>query len=257
MDPITVGLLASLFVLITLDVLAPARKFPRVRGWRARGVVFLVASVALSMMLPLAWDPWLSQLQLVDASGLGVVGGSIVGILVYELALYGWHRMMHRVPFLWRIHQMHHSAERVDVFGAYYFHPLDVAGFALMGSLVLVAGIGLDPLAAAFVNGFATFCALFQHSNIRTPRWVGYFVQRPESHGVHHERGVHAHNYSDLPLWDIVFGTFRNPAKWEGVGGYWDGASDRIGAMLLGQDVTTRETADEGERAEADRPSIA
>ncbi len=47
--------------------------------------------------------------------------------------------------------------------------------------------------------------------NIRTPQWLGYIVQRPESHSVHHGRGVHHYNYSDLPLFDILFGTFRNP----------------------------------------------
>jgi sterol desaturase/sphingolipid hydroxylase (fatty acid hydroxylase superfamily) len=52
---------------------------------------------------------------------------------------------------------------------------------------------------------------MFQHANLRTPRWLGYIIQRPESHGIHHERGLHAFNYADLPLWDMVFGTFRNP----------------------------------------------
>jgi sterol desaturase/sphingolipid hydroxylase (fatty acid hydroxylase superfamily) len=48
---------------------------------------------------------------------------------------------------------------------------------------------------------------------------------------------VHAWNYSDLPLWDMVFGTFRNPATWEGRAGFDEQASRRIGAMLLFQDV--------------------
>ena len=51
---------------------------------------------------------------------------------------------------------------------------------------------------------------LFYHWNVRTPHWLGYFVQRPESHCVHHQRGRHRNNYSDLPLWDIAFGTFSS-----------------------------------------------
>ena len=85
---------------------------------------------------------------------------------------------------------------------------------------------------------FLTFNAMFQHANIRTPKWLGYIIQRPESHGVHHARGVHRYNYSDLPLWDIVFGTFRNPDAFEGECGLTPGASARLGAMLLGQDVS-------------------
>ena len=132
---------------------------------------------------------------------------------------------------------VHHSAERVDVWGAFYFSPLDMLGFAFLGSLVLVLGFGLSGEAALVVNVFVTFLGMFQHANIRTPRWLGYLIVRPESHAAHHERGVHAFNYCDLPLWDILFGTFRNPREFEGQAGFWDGASGRIGPMLLGRDV--------------------
>lgn len=57
------------------------------------------------------------------------------------------------------------------------------------------------------------FNAAFQHANIRTPHWLGHLIQRPESHAVHHGRGIHRWNYSDLPLWDMVFGTYRNPVQ--------------------------------------------
>jgi sterol desaturase/sphingolipid hydroxylase (fatty acid hydroxylase superfamily) len=76
---------------------------------------------------------------------------------------------------------------------------------------------------------------MFQHTNIRTPRWLGYIVQRPESHSCHHERGVHARNYGDLPLFDMLFGTFHNPERFEGECGFHDGGSARVGAMLIGR----------------------
>ena len=75
---------------------------------------------------------------------------------------------------------------------------------------------------------------------ISSNRGLGYLIQRPESHAIHHARGVHAHNYADLPLWDIVFGTFRNapaeaprPAQ-----GFYDGASARVWEMLTFRDVS-------------------
>jgi sterol desaturase/sphingolipid hydroxylase (fatty acid hydroxylase superfamily) len=82
--------------------------------------------------------------------------------------------------------------------------------------------------------------SIFQHANIRTPRWLGYFVQRPESHTIHHGRGVHAYNYSDLPLFDILFGTFRNPKGFETETGFYHGASRRVGEMLVWRDVTRK-----------------
>src|SRR6185436_19364061 len=82
-----------------------------------------------------------------------------------------------------------------------------------------------------------TFLGVFQHINVRTPQWLGYFVQRPESHSLHHGRGIHQYNYSDLPLFDILFGTFRNPKEFVIENGFYDGASAKIGQLLLFKDV--------------------
>lgn len=88
--------------------------------------------------------------------------------------------------------------------------------------------------------GFIGFlAAVIQHANVRTPRWLGYIIQRPEMHGLHHERGVHAYNYGSVPLWDMLFGTFRNPADFPAEYGFYPGASKRLGAMLIGRDVST------------------
>jgi sterol desaturase/sphingolipid hydroxylase (fatty acid hydroxylase superfamily) len=133
---------------------------------------------------------------------------------------------------------MHHSAESIEALGAYYLHPLDTVLFTTWGSLVFFPLLGLSPEAGAVASAFLSFNAVFQHANIRTPQWLGYVIQRPESHGVHHERGVHRYNYSDLPLWDIAFGTFRNPARWQAEAGFYDGASARLGEMLIGRDVS-------------------
>jgi sterol desaturase/sphingolipid hydroxylase (fatty acid hydroxylase superfamily) len=54
---------------------------------------------------------------------------------------------------------------------------------------------------------------VFQHANGDTPHGLGYLIQRPQSHAIHHQRGVHAFNYADLSLWDMVFGTFRNALR--------------------------------------------
>lgn len=78
---------------------------------------------------------------------------------------------------------------------------------------------------------------MFQHWNVRTPQWLGYLIQRPEAHGVHHRRGVHAYNYGDLPLWDLLPGTFRNPREYHGDCGFEAPADRCVAAMLAMQDV--------------------
>ena len=237
-DALTLGLFAAYAGLVLLDFIAPGRAFPKVRFWRLKGFLFFAMSLTLFMTLPFVWDEWLGQYRLFDLTKLGIALGSIVAIAVAQLFSYIWHRSMHNVDFLWRwFHQMHHSAERVDVFGAFYFSPLDVVGFAFVGSFALVLCVGVRPESALIANTFITFCSMFQHANLRTPRWLGYLIQRPESHALHHQRGQHAYNYGDIAFWDIVFGTFRNPSEWHGEAGFYDGASSRVGAMLLGRNV--------------------
>jgi sterol desaturase/sphingolipid hydroxylase (fatty acid hydroxylase superfamily) len=117
----------------------------------------------------------------------------------------------------------------------FYFHPLDVLGFTLVGSLCLVGLVGLSGEAAMLATIAAAFCSMFQHANVRTPRWLGWLITRPESHSLHHERGVHGWNYGDIPLWDMLFGTFRNPAQWHAQAGFFEGASARIWDLLRGR----------------------
>ncbi len=230
---IALGLFAAFAV---ADLAIKARRFPSVRFWRVKGIVSTLLYFAAATYAPLLWDAWLGEHRLFAADTLPLWAQIVGGFLLLELFIYGWHRTMHNVPFLWRwFHQMHHSAERVDIWGAFYFHPLDMLGWAFLGSLALVLGFGISAEAAIIINVASTFMGMFQHTNIRTPRWVGYIVQRPESHSCHHERGVHGRNYGDLPLFDMLFGTFHNPKEFRGECGFYDGGSARVGAMLAGR----------------------
>lgn len=239
-DPISLTVLGIYAALMLWEALFPGRELPKVRGWKFRGLAAFVVFFYLSSYLPLFWDQYLAPYQLFDLSGWGVVGGVVVGLLVYEVCAWAWHWSMHRFDSLWRIHQMHHSAERLDTFGAFYFSPWDMIGWTAVGSFALVLVVGVTPQAATVLILLINLMGIFQHANIRTPRWLGYIVQRPESHTVHHGRGVHAKNYADLPLCDILFGTFENPEGYELKTGFYDGASARVADMVLLRDIAAR-----------------
>lgn len=234
--------LAVLPVFLVLDLIWRAHRNERARHWKLRALMVTAINFWLSLAIGTFWGGVFGDASLVKGSVLGTSGGAMVGVLVYELVHYWYHRAAHRFDGVWRFagHQMHHSAESIDAFGAYYLHPIDALLFTSWASLVFFPLLGLSAEAGALAAAFLGFNAVFQHANIETPRWLGYFVQRPESHRIHHARGVHAFNYADLPLWDIVFGTFRNPARVDGMmAGFYRGASMRIPEMLVGTDVTT------------------
>jgi sterol desaturase/sphingolipid hydroxylase (fatty acid hydroxylase superfamily) len=101
----------------------------------------------------------------------------------------------------------------VDIPSALVAHPLDVITSTTLSIFVTAFLLGLDSRAVDIVGVLQFFIALFPHWNVSTPNWVGYFIQRPEEHILHHQRGVHAGNYSDWPFWDKVFGTYRHPVE--------------------------------------------
>lgn len=199
-----------------------------------------MAYLVITTVLPSTVDRWLGGVHWLDLRHLGLLPATAIALFVLEVATYWWHRSLHasRVPWRW-CHQMHHSAERLDVFGAFVFHPFDLVGFILMAGVLPVWVIGLDPVAVGLANVSIFAAVVLGHANIRTPRWLGYIVQRPENHAVHHQRGLHAFNYADISLIDMIFGTFRNPATWEGQAGFYDGASEQVAQMLLGRDISS------------------
>ena len=239
LDPVSLVVILIYGILIIWESLAPARALPAIKGWWLRGLAAFAVYFYLSSYLPLLWNGYLARYQLFDLAGLGTWGGAVVGLLIYEMGVYGWHRAMHGTNLLWRgFHQMHHSAERLDSYSAFWFSPLDMIGWTALFSLCLTLVVGVTPEAATLVIYATTFFGIFQHSNIRTPRWLGYFLQRPESHSHHHARGVHAGNYSDLPLIDMLFGTFHNPRDFARETGFYDGASAQVVEMLCLRDVS-------------------
>lgn len=238
MEAILPPLIPLFFIVgLVLERLFPARKLAHVKGWWLRGVLSFVISGGINALLPMAVVMALGGRSLFHLSHFGLAGGALFAFVVTDFFSYWLHRSMHKSSFVWRwAHQAHHSAERLDVLGFAYMHPFDIALTTALATAV-PALLGVTPDAAALAGFIGFLYAVFQHLNVRTPVWLGYLIQRPESHSVHHARGVHAYNYGNFPLSDLLFGTFRNPADFMPETGFWDGASAKVGAMLIGRDV--------------------
>ncbi|MDZ7644595.1 MAG: sterol desaturase family protein [Woeseiaceae bacterium] len=238
----TLGLLSLAFIpaFMVLDLVYGAREYDAPRWYRLRGFMVTAAVIGGSIVVATFWGNLFDGYSLLNGAELGLWAGAGAGILGYELVHYAYHRAAHRFDWLWRLgHQMHHSTEKLDAFGANYLHPVDLVFFTTWSSLVFFPVLGLLPEAGAIAATWVAFNAMFQHANIRTPHWLGYVIQRPESHIVHHGRGRHHQNYANLPLWDMLFGTFNNPRDVDGIEtGFYRGASARIGDMLLFRDVS-------------------
>lgn len=239
-DPASIIVICIFLALMLAEAIMPARKLPSIKFWRMKGITAFLIYFFISSYLPLIWSDYLAEYRIFNLTFLGDYWGGLIALLLYQFGVYLWHRSMHKNSLLWRVfHQMHHSAERVDTYGAFYFSPMDMIGFTFLTSLAMVWIAGFTAQASIYAIYGATFLSVIQHTNIKTPQWTGYIFQRPESHSLHHAKGIHAFNYSDIPLFDIIFGTFRNPKDFVQETGFYNGASSEIIRMLLFKDINS------------------
>ncbi len=140
----------------------------------------------------------------------------IVGaVLVFDAWMYGWHRLNHRMPFLWRFHRMHHSDPHMDVTTANRFHPGEIVMSSILRiPVIALIGMRLEELALYEMLMFAV--VQFHHANIAVPpridRWLRAVIVTPFMHKVHHSRlqPETDSNYSSLlSIWDRLFRSFR------------------------------------------------
>lgn len=232
--------IAIIPIFMIIDTVQSARKYETPKYWKIRGILMTIVVLILAIFIGTALEGVFSGGALFDNSELPLPLGALLGIITYNFFHYWYHRTVHTFDGLFfKFHQIHHSAEGIDSFSAYYQHPLDVFSFTLIVSFVFFPFLGLSLEAGLIGIAFCGFAAMFQHVNINTPQWLGYFIQRPESHSIHHQRGLHAYNYADLPVMDMIFGTFKNPKSGEHKeAGFYNGASTRILEMVFFKDVT-------------------
>ena len=225
-------------VLFGAERLAPARPLPRTRGWWARVAALQAGMMAVGWLGSVTWMAVLpgARSWTPDLGPAWVAGG--VAYLVSTVVFYGWHRLRHESPFCWRwFHQVHHSPERVEAVTAFYSHPFEVLASSVVLALCVFVLLGLDLAAYNWCTLYSSCVGLFYHSNLRVPHAWSYVLQTPDLHRVHHQTGRHRGNYADLPVIDLLFGTFVHPATFSGQTGFAEERETRFGALLAGRDV--------------------
>ena len=166
---------------------------------------------------------WLAVTQWASAHGFGLMswlglGGAsraVLAVLLLDGWTYAWHRLNHRVPFLWRFHRLHHADRAMDVTTASRFHTGEIVLSSLLRVPVLaLIGCRIDELALYEVLLFTV--VQFHHANIALPGWLDRAMRAvivtPALHKLHHSvvRIESDSNYSSLfSWWDRIFGSFR------------------------------------------------
>lgn len=234
---LTFGLFVALF---TREVIAPASGASCDKRWRIYAAAINAGNLAIVLGAGLFFPDLIRQWSLFTLAGeIHVVLESLIVFFPASFVFYWWHRLQHRSDFLWRTtHQLHHSPSRLETLTAFYAHPLD--GFAaIMINTVMAFGVfGVSVYGAALAILYVTVFNLLVHTDMKTPWWLGFIIQRPEMRRLHHEFDSHSGNYG-LPIYDLMFGTWKNPRPNAPLApcGFREENQYRVKEMLLMKDV--------------------
>ena len=234
----TILLITVTSVFLIAERLFPGRELPHSAGWYLRCLAINLVQLGITLGLGGLWIEWLGYTAILNLSGLNApVLEGFFGWFIGTFVFYWWHRLRHKNGFWLIFHQLHHSASRIEVLTSFYKHPVEILVNSLLAALILFPVLGASLLASFWYNFFAATGEYFYHANLRSPKWLRYFIQTPELHSVHHQYDVHKYNFSDLPIWDRLFGTYKDAVEFTERCGFPEGAEQRIGDILRFKDV--------------------
>ena len=140
---------------------------------------------------------------------------TIAGVLALDYTLWWWHRLNHRVPFLWEFHRAHHLDPDLDVSTGIRFHPAELALSAFYRA-AQIRILRVDQRTLAIWQRMLLISILFHHSNLRLPervdRALANVIATPRMHGIHHSNVLEDtdSNFASLfSWWDWLHGTMR------------------------------------------------
>jgi sterol desaturase/sphingolipid hydroxylase (fatty acid hydroxylase superfamily) len=238
MTPFTFIFVAAA-VFLLLERLMPGRSLPNAPGWYLRALALNLAQLGMVLLGGFTWSQWLHGPSLLQIDGMMPdTAQGFVCWFVGTFVFYWWHRARHSSPLLWRLlHQIHHSPSRIETLTAFYKHALEIMLNSILSTTIVFVLLGASVEAAVWYNLFAALGEFYYHANLRTPRWTGWFLQRPEHHSIHHQCQVHDYNYGDITWWDRLFGTFRETDTFVSECGYTPPREQRLIAMLAFRDI--------------------
>ncbi|MDQ6997606.1 MAG: sterol desaturase family protein [Mariprofundus sp.] len=139
----------------------------------------------------------------------------IIAVILLDLVVYGQHVLFHAVPWLWRLHIVHHADKEIDVSTGLRFHPLEIM-LSMLIKISAVVLLGVPVLAVLIFEIILNAMAMFNHSNVRLPLRLDAILRllviTPDIHRIHHSiiKAETNSNFGfNLSFWDRLFGTFR------------------------------------------------
>jgi hypothetical protein len=178
--PSMLVVLATIIFLI-LERVFPGRELPKAKGWYWRALLVNLAQLGITLATARLWIHLFGVSVFKLSSWKMPLAEGFVGWFIGTFFFYWWHVLRHKNGFWLVFHQVHHSPSRIEIATSFYKHPLEILSDAILSALVLYPLLGCSMMGAFWYNFFAATGEYFYHANLRTPRWLRFFIQTPET----------------------------------------------------------------------------
>jgi len=173
---------------------------------------------SLGLLLVLYTSDWRQQTGLAALwpTEWPLIAQLLLAQLIHGFFSYWAHRLLHTINFLWWFHALHHDTNQMHVLKAGRFHFGDEIFNAIITAAPLVM-LGAPKEVLLLRSMCTVYSGAIEHANViqRFPSWFHYLSNNVLLHNLHHSmnRKYQDSNYSGVPLYDVIFGTFNHPDR--------------------------------------------
>ena len=215
--------LGMLIAMSALEAFFPAkdRVQTRTRRWSTNFGLVVIDTLAIRYLFPIIavgaaiWahgNGW-GILNLIALPNWAAI---IVAVIILDMMIYWQHVAFHKIPVLWRLHKIHHADRDLDASSGLRFHPVEIV-ISMAYKMVIVIGLGAPVIAVIIFEILLNACAIFNHANVRLPKWVERPLRQimvtPALHRIHHsviERETNSNYGFSVIWWDKIFRSYTD-----------------------------------------------
>jgi len=215
--------LAILILMVGLETLFPTleRVQKRSSRWLTNFGLVIIDTLVIRLLFPVIA---VGAAFWADSRGWGVLNLTalpewltiLIAVILLDMMIYWQHVAFHRIPVLWRLHKVHHADRDLDASSGLRFHPVEIA-LSMLYKMVIVIVLGAPALAVIIFEILLNACAIFNHANVRIPKWLERPVRQilvtPALHRIHHsavERETNTNFGFSVIWWDKIFRSYTD-----------------------------------------------
>ena len=215
--------LGVLIMMSALEALFPARERvqTRTRRWSTNFGLVVIDTLAIRLLFPVIA---VGAALWAQTQGWGLLNFAVIpfwvkvlfAVIVLDMMIYWQHVAFHRIPILWRLHKVHHADRDLDASSGLRFHPVEIV-ISMIYKMGIVVALGAPVLAVIIFEIVLNACAVFNHANVRLPRWIErplrLVMVTPALHRIHHsiiERETNTNYGFSVIWWDKIFKSYTD-----------------------------------------------